>query len=385
MKNSILDIDKLEKKLISKNNRFSLKKKQDLELIKKFNHSNVIILGAAGSIGQKFTINFLKFNFKNLYLFDKDENELTELNRKLIQFNKKKINKINFICSDLNDFKFKNFFKEKKIEHILNFAAIKHVRTEENDYSLGYMFKTNCINFLNFKFNKELKTLFSISTDKVIKPTSMLGVSKRLMEFNLGNIKKSNKSINVCSVRFTNVSFSKGSILKNIIDRLSKKEDIGIPKNIKRYFITHSEAVSLCLKSLLNESKNSIILPSSYVVDRPHDIKSLCLKILSITKAKFHLENLKKKNKKSIKLVIQDNITQGQKAIEDLKFDEELYLNYKNDSTIIKTPILTIPKINSLIKKYQLGKNKKDFLFIAKKIYNNFKFNKKSYKVSKIL
>ena len=83
MKRFILDINKLEKKLISKSNRFILKKEQELELIKKFNKSNILILGAAGSIGQKFTINFLKYNFKNLYLFDKDENEMTELNRKV--------------------------------------------------------------------------------------------------------------------------------------------------------------------------------------------------------------------------------------------------------------------------------------------------------------
>lgn len=382
MKRFILDINKLEKKLISKSNRFILKKEQELELIKKFNKSNILILGAAGSIGQKFTINFLKYNFKNLYLFDKDENEMTELNRKVNRSIKiKKIRKINYICSDVNDFDFKDFIFKKKIIHILNFTAVKHVRTEENDLSLKYMFKTNCINFLNFKYNKNLKTLFSISTDKVIKPKSMLGVSKRLMEFNLGNIQKKNKSVNVCSVRFTNVAFSKGSILKNIIDRLNNYEDVGIPKNVKRYFITHDEAVSLCLKSLINESKNSVVQPSNYLIKKPLDIRDLCLKIFKLSKIKF--VNNGKKN--VIKLLVQKNITQGQKKIEDLIEGREEYFSYHNDKTIIKSSIKTLPNIKNLIRKFQNGKNKKDFLFIAKKIHSNYNLSTKSYKVSETI
>ena len=69
---------------------------------------------------------------------------------------------------------------------------------------------------------KNLKKIFSISTDKTVNPSSILGVSKDLMEMNLSKYKK--KNIFVSSVRFANVAFSNGSILKYVVDRLIQKK-----------------------------------------------------------------------------------------------------------------------------------------------------------------
>ena len=145
----IISKEQLEKKIISKHNRFKLSNVQKKEINKNLKRSNVMILGAAGSIGCQFTMQFLKINFNNLYLLDKDENELTELNRKLNT--KKKKRNIQYICGDIINFNFQKFIVRNKITHIMNFAAIKHVRSEENNYSLSYMFQTNCLEFLNFK------------------------------------------------------------------------------------------------------------------------------------------------------------------------------------------------------------------------------------------
>jgi FlaA1/EpsC-like NDP-sugar epimerase len=195
---------------------------------------------------------------------DKDENQLTELNRELLLKNKKKIKKFEFICNDLNLMDLKKFMIENKINHYLNFAAIKHVRSEENLISAKYMLQTNSFNFVpkNFEKIKSLKSIYSISSDKAVNPSSLLGVSKRIMELNLMKIKKKKSSLFVSTTRFANVSFSNGSILKLIVDRLSFKKKFGIPLNISRYFITHKEAVSLCLKSLLNISDGGIIIPN---------------------------------------------------------------------------------------------------------------------------
>ena len=83
------------------------------------------------------------------------------------------------------------------------------------------MFKTNSINFIPKKLSN-LKKIFSISTDKTVNPSSILGVSKYLMEVNLSKYK--NKNIFVSSVRFANVAFSNGSILKYVVDRLIQKK-----------------------------------------------------------------------------------------------------------------------------------------------------------------
>ena len=133
-----------EEKVISKKNRFKLLNQDIIELKKNFFKSNILITGAAGSIGSQFCKDILKFNFKSIFLMDKNENQLTELNRDLILVcDKNKINRIRFICSDLTIFNIDDFLKENKITHYLNFAAIKHVRSEEELTSIKYMFLTN--------------------------------------------------------------------------------------------------------------------------------------------------------------------------------------------------------------------------------------------------
>ena len=278
----------LKKKIISKKNRFKLSSEQNKEIKKKFYNSNILIIGAAGSIGSVFTLSMINYNFKKLFLIDKDENSLTELNREILVKNKKTVKKVEFICSDLNLLDLRKIILENKINHYLNFAAIKHVRSEENYVSSKYMYQTNSKNFLpnGLRNVKPLKSIFSISTDKAVYPSSMLGVSKRLMELRLMGLKKRHKNLFVSTVRFANVSFSNGSILKLIIDRLVQKKNFGIPENISRYFITHDEAVSLCLKSLLKKNNYCIVVPNKKILGKQTLIFTYLLKILKILKIK---------------------------------------------------------------------------------------------------
>ena len=201
-----------ENKIISNKDRFKLSNKDEKELKNDFIDSNILVLGAAGSIGSSFAKRLIKFKFKNLYFIDKNENDLTELNREMILLSdSKSMQKIKYICTDLTILNIDNFLEENKITHYLNFAAIKHVRSEEELISLKYMFLTNSKNFLPIK-RHYLKKIFSISTDKTVNPTSLLGISKSLMEKQLSKFKKKNKKLFVSSVRFANVSFSNGSM-----------------------------------------------------------------------------------------------------------------------------------------------------------------------------
>jgi len=271
-----------ENKIISSKDRFKLSSIDYKELKNDFNNANVLVLGASGSIGNVFVKKLIKLNFKNLYLVDKNENDLTELNREIIlATNNKSLNKIRYICADLNIMDMDSFLKQNKITHYLNFAAIKHVRSEEELVSLKYMFLTNSKNVLPLK-KHYLKKVFSISTDKTVNPTSLLGVSKTLMEKKLSQFKQANKKTFVSSVRFANVSFSNGSILKYAIDRINKKKLFGVPKTIKRYFITHDEASSLCFKSLLKKNDKMILLPNDNILNKEYLIKDLITKILKI-------------------------------------------------------------------------------------------------------
>ena len=107
MKNKIFfPISFIQKKIISKKNRFEIIKKEQIEIKELFHGENVLITGTCGSIGSAFTKKILNFNYKNLYLLDKDENSLTELNREIL-INKFPIKKITFICSDITSLNIK--------------------------------------------------------------------------------------------------------------------------------------------------------------------------------------------------------------------------------------------------------------------------------------
>ena len=181
-----------EEYTISKINRFKIGNKDLKELKKTFKNKTILISGAAGSIGSQFSKDIFKYKFKikKIIFLDKDENMLTELNRELLLLNNFKNLDRSFICADINSTDISEILIREKVQFYLNFAAIKHVRSEENIQSIKYMFKTNSINFMPKKFGK-LKKIFSISTDKTVNPSSLLGVSKTIMEINLGKFKSS--------------------------------------------------------------------------------------------------------------------------------------------------------------------------------------------------
>ena len=146
---------RFEEETISKVNRFRINKQDLKDLKKSFKNKIVLISGAAGSIGSQFSKDIFKYNFKikKIIFLDKDENMLTELNRELLLFRNFKKIKREFVCSDLNSINISNLLMKDKVQFYLNFAAIKHVRSEENIQSIKYMFKTNSVNFVPKKLN----------------------------------------------------------------------------------------------------------------------------------------------------------------------------------------------------------------------------------------
>jgi len=326
-----------EDTIISNSDRFNLSLLEKSEIQKDLINANILILGASGSIGSIFSKRLLEFKFKNLYLADKNENELTELNREIIlTTTKNKLKKINYICTDLTILNLDNIIKNKKITHYLNFSAIKHVRSEEELISLKYMFATNSKYFLPNKKHK-LKKVFSISTDKTVNPSSLLGISKTIMEKKLTKFKKKNKNVFVSSVRFANVSFSNGSILKYVADRINNKQIFGVPKTIRRYFITHQEASSLCFKSLLKKNDSKILTPNDNYLKKDFLIKDLVKKILILNKYKpkfLSKVNQKIKINKNYPVLLTKPNTHGQKYFEKFHEKSEKVYDDKDDATV---------------------------------------------------
>tara|TARA_Y100001958_G_C21171143_1_gene502886 strand:+ start:88 stop:1248 length:1161 start_codon:yes stop_codon:yes gene_type:complete len=372
---------------ISKINRFKINEKDLIELKKTFKNKIILISGAAGSIGSQFSKDIFNYNFKvkKIIFFDKDENMLTELNRDLLLLKNFEKSNSKFVCSDLNSIDITDILLEEKVEFYLNFAAIKHVRSEENIQSIKYMFKTNSINFIPKKL-LNLKKIFSISTDKSVNPSSILGVSKELMEINLSKLRKNN--IFISSVRFANVAFSNGSILKYVVDRLIRKKNFGVPKNIKRFFITHKEASSLCFKSLLKRNNRKIVIPNPKILNKDYLITDVVEKIVKKFgfKPKFNRKNKLTNNyTDKICYILLTSISDGQKSFEEFVSKQEKILE-DVDKSICK---IDLPKYNikfKLILKKILNFHNIDKLkkYLSKE-FKEYKPPKKYVKISQTI
>ncbi len=364
------NIKSIEYKIFN-TNRFALSSKEKNEIVKDLKNSKILIVGSAGSIGSVFTKKILKYNFDELFLIDKDENSLTELNREINLFFPKLKKRINYIVLDITSSNIDNILKNKKITHYFNFAAMKHVRSEENINSVKYMFKTNSFDFLPSK-KFFLKKFFSISTDKTCEPKSILGISKKIMEQNLANFKKKNPMVHVSTTRFANVAFSKGSILEFANKRINEKLSFGIPKNIKRFFINHSEACNLCFKSILREKDGGITIPNINTFGKEEFIYEVVEKILKIKKVKY---KFKKKvgsiKNKVLHIELKNQNNHGQKTSEIFKEKNEkiIYTSYDK-----KTLLLPLIQTNKNFQKKILNQSN------LSKLKNFLKKNFKTYK-----
>ena len=386
MKNkSFFPISLIEKKIISKKNRFEIIKKEQIEIKKLFHKENVLITGTCGSIGSAFTKKILNFNYKNLYLLDKDENSLTDLNREILINYKVPIKKIKFICSDITSLNIDEFLLKNKITIYLNFAAVKHVRSEENLESIKYMFRTNSQKFCPSK-KCGLKTFFSVSSDKAVKPNSILGVSKYLMEQNLAEFSTKFPNVFVSSARFANVAFSNGSYLEYIKNRIDQKITFGLPMKISRYFITIDEAISICLKSILNKNKNKIIIPSAKLIKKNIKLEMLVKEILNIYGYKIYFTNkILKVNSKNFPVIPNYNNLEGQKNFEEF-FDNKNEEPIENNKDSVVSITLQKKKNTSSIMKKLVNLNSKDKIIkYLKKEISPFTTKKKFKIVSQII
>ena len=386
MKNKrFFPISFIEKKIISKKNRFEIIKKEQIEIKELFHGENVLITGTCGSIGSAFTKKILNFNYKNLYLLDKDENSLTDLNREILINYKVPIKKIKFICSDITSLNINEFLLKNKITIYLNFAAVKHVRSEENLESIKYMFRTNSQKFCPSK-KCGLKTFFSVSSDKAVKPNSILGVSKYLMEQNLAEFSKKFPSVFVSTARFANVAFSNGSYLEYIKNRIDQKITFGLPMKISRYFITIDEAISICLKSILKKNKNKIIIPSAKLIKKNIKLELLVKEILNIYGYKIHFTNkILSVNSKYFPVIPNHNNLEGQKNFEEF-FDHKIEKPIDDNKDSVTSIILNNKKNTSSIMKKIINVNSKDEIikYLKKEIFS-FTTKKKFKIVSQII
>lgn len=225
-----------------------------------FKNSRVLVIGGAGSIGQEVIKLLATFPLTALYIVDISENNLTELTRDFRSSIGYIEAETKFFPLDITDKSFGSFLKaQKPFDIVLNFSAMKHVRSEKDPWSLMRMIDINIFaakKLLDYADSVKAKKYFCVSTDKAQNPANIMGATKRIMECWLVH-----GSTPVSTARFANVAFSDGSLLHGFSQRLEKHQPLSAPVDVRRYFVTGNEAGKLCLSSIGLGQNHEIFFP----------------------------------------------------------------------------------------------------------------------------
>jgi FlaA1/EpsC-like NDP-sugar epimerase len=225
-------------------------------------HSRFLVIGGAGSIGQAVCKEVFRRGPAALHVVDINENNLVELVRDLRST-------IGYIEGDFKTFAidigsvgFEAMVKRLgPYDYVLNLAALKHVRSEKDPFTLMRMVDVNVIGTLeSMRIARRARAVkyFCVSTDKAANPVNMMGGSKRIMEMFL---MRESEHLPVSTARFANVAFSDGSLLHGFNQRFAKQQPISAPRDVRRYFVTPEESGQLCLMSCLLGENRDIFFP----------------------------------------------------------------------------------------------------------------------------
>jgi FlaA1/EpsC-like NDP-sugar epimerase len=239
----------------------------------------VLVIGGAGSIGAATVGELAAYQPQALHVVDLNENGLTELVRDLRSRSAGlTVPDFRTLPLDFGSTIMQRFLTEQEpYDVILNFAALKHVRSEKDVYSLAQMLDTNLVKqmrFMRWLAAKDgVKRYFCVSTDKAANPVNLMGASKRLMEKMLfSGVYLCGLRAEFASARFANVAYSDGSLLYSFARRLEKRQPLALPRNTRRYFVSIEEAAHICLLGAICAPPQHILIPR---LDPAQDLRDL--------------------------------------------------------------------------------------------------------------
>jgi len=291
----------------------------DPDLLEKGIREKIIFIsGAGGSIGKELAKQILKLNPKTIILFDISEASLYELSLEIKQFNNPNITIVT-VLGDICDQKLvENIFNKYSINVVFHAAAYKHVPIVENNRISGLynnIYSTLVLCELSRKFN--IGKFVLISTDKAVRPTNVMGLSKRIAELIVQNQSINPKNTCFSMVRFGNVLGSSGSVVPLFKKQIAEGGPITLthPK-VVRYFMSISEAAQLVIQTSELARGGEVFLLD---MGDPVFIKDLAYQMVMLSGA-----SVKDKNNIKGDIEIKEiGMRPGEKLYEELLIDSE--------------------------------------------------------------
>ncbi len=220
------------------------------DLVNFFRGKKVLITGAGGSIGSELSKNLAPI-CNELVLLDSSEFNLYKLKEFFLSY-KNPVN-TKFELANIRDKKrIYQIFDKYKPEIIFHAAAYKHVPLLEENSNFIEAIKTNIIGSINVaEISEEFgaERFIFISTDKAVRPTNLMGATKRISERIISTISTKSSTI-FSSVRFGNVLKSSGSVIPKFKDQIEKGGPVTVTHpEMTRYFMTLKEAALLVINA----------------------------------------------------------------------------------------------------------------------------------------
>lgn len=215
----------------------------------------VLVSGAGGSIGGELCRQIMKWKPKKLVLVEISELALYTIHQELhdIQLSRKDdhIELLPTLVSVANRPQVARLFRKMKPEIVFHAAAYKHVPLVEANPLSGM--RNNIFGTLNMALEAEaagVDNFILISTDKAVRPTNIMGATKRGCELILQAIVARSSKTNFSMVRFGNVLGSSGSVVPRFMNQIKSGGPVTLTdKRITRYFMTIPEAAQLVVQA----------------------------------------------------------------------------------------------------------------------------------------
>lgn len=305
------------------------------------NNKIVLITGAGGSIGSEISRQCAKYNAKKLILVDHSEFNLYSIAEELSGFDTSFVMQ-SVVNLDMLD----ATFEKHKPDIVIHAAAYKHVPLVEDNIEMGIV--NNIIgtkNTIDIAIKYKAKKFVLISTDKAVRPTNVMGATKRVCELYAQNIKSGDTQI--VTVRFGNVLGSSGSVIPKFKAQIESGGPITVTHpDITRYFMLIPEACELVLQAASFGKGGEI-----FILDMGEPIK-----IVDLAKKMIELSGRDDIN------IEFSGLRKGEKLYEELLLDDTEAITRYSSIMVAKKTFYDTDKLNNDIQKLIKNKNKIEML-----------------------
>ncbi|MDD3520986.1 MAG: nucleoside-diphosphate sugar epimerase/dehydratase [Actinomycetota bacterium] len=221
------------------------------EIVSEIKDSVIIITGAGGSIGSEICRQIVKFSPARMVLVDHAENNLFLIEKEL-QEKYDYMNSVPIVANIKDREVMKSVFKRYKPVILFHAAAYKHVPLMQLNPEAAIQnnfIGTKTLAKLSIEY--KIKRFVMLSTDKAVKPSNVMGISKLLAEKYLQSLSKSGDTIFVI-VRFGNVLGSQGSVVPIFKQQILSGGPVRVTHpEMRRYFMTIPEAAQLVIQACI--------------------------------------------------------------------------------------------------------------------------------------